>query len=150
MPPLIDWSDVNRRYPETLKLADATNADSSWVPFAIAELHARMAPRFAVPFSTNNETAKDLAIDLVFAKFYRWKNPEQAAAVNSYVAEQIKMLLDGKMAMITTSGDTISATGGTVFSTTEDYHPVFGMSPTEYSVPSSAQIDAEEDARGRI
>lgn len=148
MPPLIDWSDINRRYPETLKIADATNADSSWVPFAIAELHARLAPGFTVPFSDNNMTAKDLAIDLTFAKVYRWKNPEQSAAVNSFVAGQIDMLLAGKMGMLTSSGDVLNATGGTVYSTTQDYHPVFGISPIEYSVPSSAQINDEEDARG--
>lgn len=146
--PLINWADVNRRYPETLKHADATNADSSWVPFAIAELHARLAPRFTVPFSDNNMTAKDLAIDLTFARLYRYKDDEKAAAVTSYVAKQLDMLLAGTMSMLTSSGDLISATGGTVFSTTEDYHPVHGMGPIEYSVPSSAQTNAEEEARG--
>lgn len=147
---LIDWADINRRYPETLKLADATQADSSWVPFAIAELHARLAPRFTVPFSDNNMTAKDLAIDLTFAKVYRWKDEAKAAAVNSHVAGQIELLLNGKMDMLTTSGDTLMSAGGTVYSTTEDYHPVHGIGPIEYSLPSSAQINAEEDARGNL
>ena len=146
--PLIDWSDVNRRYPETLKHADATQADSSWVPFAIAELHARLASGFTVPFSDNNMTAKDLAIDLTFARLYRYKDEEKSAAVTSYVAGCIDGLLNGSMFMITTSGDTLSSTGGTVYSTTENYHPVHGMGPIEYSVPSSAQTEAEEAARG--
>ena len=146
--PLIDWSDVNRRYPETLKHADATQADSSWVPFAIAELHARLSAGFTVPFSTNNMTAKDLAIDLTFARLYRYKDEEKAASVSSYISRQIEMLLNGKMSMITTSGDSIASIGGTVFSTTDAYHPVHGIGPIEYSVPSSAEIQAEEDARG--
>jgi hypothetical protein len=148
MPPLIDWSDVNRRYPETLKVADATQADSSWVPFAIAELHARLSPGFTVPFSDNNLTAKDLAIDLTFAKVYRFKDVEKADAVMTYVGAQIDMLLAGNMEMLTTSGDVLASVGGTVYSTTDGYHPVHGIGPIEYSVPSSAQIIAEEEARG--
>lgn len=148
MPPLIDWSDVNERYPETLKLADATQADSSWVPFAISELYARLATGFAVPFSSNNMTAKDLAIDLTFAKVYRFKDVEKADAVMVYVGAQIDMLLEGKMQMITTSADVLVANGGTVTITGADNHPVFGVSPTEYAVVSSSEIIAEQNDRG--
>jgi hypothetical protein len=148
MPPLIDWSDVNRRYPETLKLADATLADSSWVPFAIAELHARLAPGFTVPFSTNNMTAKDLAIDLAYAKLYRFKDVEKADAVMTYVGAQIDMLLSGNMVMLTTSGDTLVTVGDTTTVVGADNHPVYGVSPIEYSVVSSAEIIAEQNDRG--
>jgi len=146
--PLIDWADINRRYPETLKHADATQADSSWVPFAIAELEGRLSRGFTVPFSTNNMTAKDLAIDLTFARLYRYKDNEKAAAVTSYVSGQIDMLLNGSMKMMTTSGETLQTVGGTVYSTTDAYHPVHGIGPIEYSLPSSAQIEAEQDDRG--
>ena len=148
MPPLIDWSDVNRRYPETLKLADATQADSSWVPFAIAELHARLSPGFTVPFSDNNMTAKDLAIDLTFAKVYRFKDVEKADSVMTYVGAQIDMLLAGHLQMITTSADTLLASGGTVTLTGTPDHPIFGIGPTEYSVVSSSEIIAEQNDRG--
>lgn len=146
--PLIDWSDINRRYPETLKLADATTADSSWVPFAIAELHARLAPGFTVPFSTNNMTAKDLAIDLTFAKVYRFKDVEKADSVMTYVGAQIDMLLAGGLQMITTSADVLVAAGGTVTLAGADHHPIFGVGPVEYSVVSSAEIREEQNDRG--
>lgn len=148
MPPLIDWYDVNRRYPETAKLADATQADSSWVPFAIAELHARLSPGFAIPFSSNNMTAKDLAIDLTFAKVYRFKDVEKADAVMAYVGAQIDMLLAGHLQMITTSADALLASGGTVTLTGTQDHPIFGIGPTEYSVVSSSEIIAEQNDRG--
>jgi len=148
MPPLIDWSDITRRYPETAKLADATQADSSWVPFAIAELHARLAPGFTVPFSDNNMTAKDLAIDLTFAKVYRFKDIEKADAVMTYVGAQIDMLLGGTQKMITTSGDALASVGGTIYNTSDAYHPVHGMGPIEYAIVSSAQTIAEQDDRG--
>ena len=146
--PLINWKDVNDRYPETLKLADATQADSSWVPFAIAELHARLSPGFTVPFSDNNMTAKDLAIDLTFAKLYRFKDVEKADAVLTYVGAQIDMLLDGKQKMITSSGDTLAAVGGTIYHTNDAYHPVHGMGPIEYAIVSSAEVIAEQEDRG--
>lgn len=146
--PLINWKDINDRYPETLKLADATQADSSWVPFAIAELHARLSPGFTVPFSDNNMTAKDLAIDLTYAKYYRFKDVEKADAVLTYVGAQIDMLLNGSQKMITSSGDTLASVGGTIEVTGADHHPVFGVSPTEYSVVSSAEIETEQNDRG--
>lgn len=145
---LINWKDVNDRYPETLKLADATQADSSWVPFAIAELHARLSPGFTVPFSDNNMTAKDLAIDLTFAKLYRFKDIEKADAVLTYVGAQIDMLLAGSQKMITSSGDTLAAVGGTIYHTNDAYHPVHGMGPIEYAIVSSAEVIAEQEDRG--
>lgn len=148
MPPLIDWSDITRRYPETAKFAEATQVDSSWVPFAIAELHARLSPGFTVPFSDNNMTAKDLAIDLTYAKMYRFKDVEKADSVMTYVGAQIDMLLVGRLQMITTSAGTLAATGGTITLTGADNHPIFGIGPTEYSVVSSAEIRAEQNDRG--
>ena len=146
--PIIDWSDVNRRYPETLKIADASQADSSWVPFSIAELHARLSPGFTVPFSDNNMTAKDLAIDLTFAKVYRFKDIEKADAVMTYVGAQIDMLLSGNMMMVTTSGDVLVAVGDTTTVVGAGNHPVYGVGPIEYSVVSSAEIETEQNDRG--
>jgi len=146
--PLINWSDVNRRYPETLKIADASQADSSWVPFSINELHARLSPGFTVPFSDNNMTAKDLAIDLTFAKVYRFKDVEKADAVMAYVGAQIDMLLAGKMMMVTTSGDVLAAVGDTTTVVGAGNHPVHGVGPIEYSVVSSAEIETEQNNRG--
>lgn len=146
---LINWNDVNIRYPETVKLADATQADSSWVPYAIRELEARLSTSYTVPFSINNMTAKDLAIDLTYAKVYRYKDNEKAESISKYVSDQIADLIGGKMSMITDTGEVILGSIGVMYSTTENYHPVFGMSPTEYSIVSSQQIWDEEDARGR-
>lgn len=145
---IINWADINARYPETAKLADATQADSSWVMYGIAEMEGRLSSGFTTPFSSNNLTAKDLAIDLVAAKLYRYKDSEKADMISTFVESQIKKLLDGKMAMITTSGDVVASVGGTVYSTTTDYHPVFGIGPIEYSIVSSTEIIDEQEARG--
>jgi hypothetical protein len=145
---LINWNDCIGRYPELASLRDATRADSFYTAYAVAELNARLAPRFTVPVSDNNLTAKDLAIDLTFAKLYRYKDQEKAAAVTSYVGQFIDDLLSGNASMITTSGQTIDSVGGTVFSTTQNYHPVFGLSPPRLWEVDSSQVIAEETARG--
>lgn len=149
MPPLINWNDVTARYPELANIRDATQADSGYVQYAIGELNAKLASRFTVPFSDNNLTAKDLAIDLTFAKLYRYKDAEKAAAVGSYVGQFIGELVAGRASMLTTSGDVIDGIGGTVYGTTQTYHPVFGMSnPLLWQVDSAQVIDEESD-RGR-
>lgn len=146
---LINWQDCTARYPELADLRDATQADSNYVMYAIAEVNARLSSKFTVPFSDNNLTAKDLAIDLTYSKIYRFKDPDKAAAVNSYVSVFIGDLIEGRAAMITSSGDVIDSVGGTIYSTTQDYHPVHGMSPTILLEVDSSQIISEESARGR-
>ena len=148
--PIINWGDVTARYPELASIRDATQADSGYVQYAIAELHARLASFFTVPFSDNNLTAKDMAIDLTFAKLYRFKDPDKSAAVNSYVSGFIDALIEGRASMLTTSGDIIDSIGGAIYSTTQNYHPVFGMSNPRLWEVDSSQVIAEENARGRF
>lgn len=148
--PLITWKDVNERYPETAKYADATQADSAYVAYAVAEIEGRLSQRFAVPFSLNNITARDLAIDATAAKLYRYKDAEKAAEITKYIDGRITALLAGDADMVTADGTVIGASiADLIYSTTEGYHPVFGMSPPELAVVNSAQIIDEEADRGR-
>lgn len=147
---LINWKDVNNRYPETAKVYDASQADSSHVMYAINELESRLGNYFTVPFSENNLTAKDLAIDICFCKVYKYRDQEKAAMVSSDVGGRIDALIKGRANMITTSGDQLMSVGGTVYSTTQNYHPVHGMGPIELSVVDSGEIMDEENARGRF
>ena len=149
--PLITWKDVNDRYPETAKIADATQADSAHVAYAVAEIEGRLSPRFTVPFSLNNLTARDLAIDATAARLYRYRDTEKAESIENHLAERIAALLTGAADMITADGTVIDAgIADLIYSTTENYHPVFGMSPPELSVVNSAQIIDEEADRGRF
>lgn len=145
---LINWKDVNEAYPESAKLADATQADSVHVYFAVSELESRMAQRFTVPFSINNLTAKDLAIDLTMMRLFKYKEPKKYDSLKKAVDERIAALFSGLQSMVLADGTTLQSVGGTVYSTTEDYHPVFGMSPIELSVVDSQQINDEETDRG--
>lgn len=147
--PIITFANVTARYPETSSYADATQADSHYVAYAIAELEGRLSRGFAVPFSDNNMTAKDLSIDLTYAKMIRFKDQEKAAAINSYIGGRIDALLSGAESMQVTSGSALAAIGDVVYSTTQNYHPVFGMSPPTLLQVSSQEVIDEEIARGR-
>lgn len=145
---IITWQDVAGRYEEVQKYKDATQSASHYLPYAIGELESRLAPKFTVPFSSNNLTARDLAIDLVYLKVYRWKaDPEKVERIEKHVADRIDALLAGKADMVLDDGTLATSIGGTIYSTTQGYDPVFSVLPIEDAVVDSAQLQAEWDAR---
>lgn len=147
MTAIINYADVIARYPEQASLKDATQVNSNYIPYAVAEIESRLAPRFTVPFSSNNLTAKDLMIDATYLAVYRFKEPKKAESVQKRLDSVIENLLAGKADMMLSDGNKLQSIGGTVFSTTKNYHPVFGMGPIEDAVVDSSMITAEEDAR---
>lgn len=145
--PIISYADVIARYPEQTVLKDATQVNCNYIPFAVAEIESRLAPRFTVPFSSNNITAKDLMIDATYLAIYRFKDPKKVEMVGKHLDDRIAKLLAGKADMIVSSGSPIVSVGGTVFGTTEDYNPVFTMMPIEDAAVDSSYVQAEWDAR---
>lgn len=148
--PLISWADLIARYPDLANKGDATVANSYFIPYGVSELEAMLASRFTVPFSTNNVTAKDLAIDLVFSKVWRPRDIEKASEVYSYVSGRCADLISGKAVMMLSDGTYLDGgIGDMLYSTTEGEHPVFGNSPPELWSVNSQSIISEESARGR-
>lgn len=145
--PIINYGDVIARYPEQTALKDATQVNCNYIPYAVAEIESRLAPRFTVPFSSNNVTAKDLMIDATYLAVYRFKEPKKADSVEKRINDRIDKLLAGKADMMLSDGNKLTSIGGTIFGTTQNYHPVFGMGPIEDAVVDSSMISAEEDAR---
>lgn len=144
---IINYGDVVARYPEQAALKDATQINCHYIPYAVADIESRLAPRFTVPFSSNNLTAKDLMVDAVYAAVYRFKDPKKAEAVEKRIAERIAALLAGKADMMLSDGTTLASVGGTIYSTTENYDPVFSMLPVEDAVVDPGQLQDEWDAR---
>lgn len=142
-----DWADVSGRYPEIAKSKDSTEVASGFIYFAEAELDSRLASKFTVPFSSNNVTAQDLAIDMTYLKVYQFKDPEKAEAIEKSVSARIDRLMKGESSMMTSSGDLLTSVGGTVYSTTGGYHPTFGMGDFGDLVVDSSQLQDEADAR---
>lgn len=146
----ITWDDVIDRYRVLSKDSKdgSSEVESAFIFYAEHELDALMAPAFTVPFSSNNMTAKDLAIDLTYCRAGNFKISEQKEFKQS-IMDRIDMLKKGEMSMLTDSGDTIDTSGSTsAWSTTKDYHPVFGHGPTEHFEVDSSQVVAEDNERG--
>lgn len=146
----INWDDVTDRYSVLTKgsYAGADEVDSAHVVYAENELDALLASAYTVPFSSNNMTAKDLSIDLTYCRVGNFKIKERKE-FKEMIMDKINMLKNGEMSMITDSGD-ILATGGStpVWSSTEDYHPVFGLGDDIEFLPSSDRITNEANDRG--
>ena len=119
------FSDFSTRYATGMSEADLS---SHYLPFASSRLEALLAPYFTVPFSGNNLTARDLAMDLAYVLILqRSKEPKDSAALREHVEGRIAALAEGKESMITTSGEAIFALSAhvDVWSNTMDGAPVF-------------------------
>lgn len=145
----ITFADVTLRYPAILKVGSESTVGSAYIGYVENEIDGMLASHFTVPFSSNNMTVKDLAIDLTYIKAGNFTF-EQAKEMLDDFMEKIKALKNGEHSMLTDSGDVITTVGDTAWSNTMDYTPVFGMSPIEYSEVDSSQIYDEEVDRGNI
>lgn len=142
------WSsDVTTRYPRVLTDSRApATLDVAYLNPAEAELHGRLSPRFTTPFSSNNLTVKDLVIDMTVIRAGIFKM-EQLEDLQASIDSRIKMLLDGTMIMVTTSGEVATQAQATGMSTVHDYQPVFGMGDIIDAEPDPDRIEAEENAK---
>lgn len=143
----IDWKDISNRYPNISDVGGANHVGSSYIGYVENRIDGLFADKFTVPFSSNNVTVKDLAIDMVYIKAGRHK-VEQARELEKNLMQRIKDIKSGFESMITDSGTAIATAGEPVYSNTKDYHPTFGVSPAEYWSVDSAAIYDEESDRG--
>lgn len=145
----ITWSgDVLVRYRDLASLVYSDGpADSAYIYFGEAWVDAQLARYFATPFSSNNVTAKDLAVDAVFLRAVGPQDSARAKQIRERMEQSVADLIAGRMQMVTDSGDLLSTAGEPVYSTTEDYHPTFGVGdPLDFRV-DCGQIEDEENAR---
>lgn len=148
---IITWPDVVARYPEMDKLPSGTSPEiqANLILMAEASVHSKLSSRYSVPFSSSNYTARDLAIDTLYVQNQLSRQPEKAQAVQDSLDARIKALLSGEAQMITAAGAVASTmVGDTIWSSSQNYPPVFGMSDIEHSIVSSEQVYDENAARG--
>ena len=147
---VIVWSDALLRYPELAKLPDTSSASQvQMINMAEGRVGSRLSGQYSVPFSSNNITAQDLTIDAIYIQTQMTRQPDRAKALRDDWNERVDALLSGAGEMVTEDG-TIAGTvvGDPVWSSTQDYHPTFGMGdPMTWEVSSSQAID-EDNARG--
>lgn len=121
--------------------------ESYYIYYAEYKLDSLLGRCFTVPFSSNNITAKELAMDIAYADMGILSNKDNAEFTKSIMA-RIDDIKSGVSPMVTTSSDTTFASGGDeAWSTTMDYHPTFGMANYMHLDVSSQQLIDENDER---
>lgn len=148
---IIGWTDVSARYPELDKLPSGISAEvqDNHIAYAEAGVHSRLASRYSTPFSSSNYTARDLCVDMVYIQTQMSRQPEKANAVLESFNARIEALLSGAAAMLDSVGAVATTmVGDTIWSSTAEYHPTFGMGDIEKAEVSSAQLLDEAANRG--
>ena len=146
---LIEYDDIARAHKSVENLSyNADDVNSYHIPYAVAEMHSRLANYYTVPFSSNNWTAKHIAIELTYARIAPVKD-DQRDKIRQDALDLIQALIDGSASMITDSGDTISlsSSNSPIYSSEEDYHPIFTVDDPEYWVADEDKIDDLRDER---
>lgn len=142
------WSDCLERYPSLSRVGSVTSVSSVYLNYASRRIDGLLSRHFTVPFSSNNLTAKDLTLDLVYINAGNNKVKERDQLRKEFM-DRIKALQLGTEAMLTDDGAvTLQSVGDTVYMSTADYVPVFGMGSIEDFHPDSSQLYDEEWSRG--
>lgn len=125
------YAEIQARFRQVSQVYSSNGlVDSQYIYHAENELDSRLGKFFTVPFSSDNMTAKDLAIDMSYAKVIRYTDTKTHKAIMDEVGKRIDDLIVGNAAMITSSGDTMfssASISGQAWSNTMSYSPIFGM-----------------------
>ncbi len=140
----IEWDDVINRYPALAKGTNAEEVSSAHIFYAEYELDGALSNYFTTPFSSNNITAKDLSIDLVYARMANLKYTD-ADKFRKAIQVKIDGLANGSKNMMTTGGDLLATVGNTIWSSTKDYHNIFDHGDVLDMVQDQSQLLDEEN-----
>ncbi len=148
----IGWDHLAGRYSQVVGFADAEEVGSNYITYGEAEVDARLAKAFDVPFASGSSypTVRDLAIDFSYLRMSLGKDKTRSA-LRKELDGKIIDLCEGRLEIVDDSGEVIGRgglIGGTIWSSTENYTPVFGIGNIEDMEPDTDQVDDEEAARG--
>ena len=125
----ITYEELVIRYPviETKSLIES-DVSSYMMHYAEKEVESRLAARYSIPFSAAHPTIKDLCFDMAYYKALFPADPDKAEKIMEALDKRFDRILEGTEKIITGSGfmDPEGA-GVDIWSTVEDYHPVFSM-----------------------
>lgn len=115
----------------SLKHVSSSEITAHWLPHGALMVNEYLGKCFTIPFSTNNETAKDLSIHFAFlGVLERTRNQDDSGELREHLENRIKNICEGNAPMITTSGEAIwpdIADKYDAWSNTQDYKSTFDM-----------------------
>jgi phage gp36-like protein len=129
-------------------MSGAEAVASYWLGYAEAEVDARLAVKYTVPFSPAPPLVKDLAIDLTYFRMtIRQKGSE---LIKEFIDERFAGLIGGTITLTDSSG---AAMGGISTAWSEQdksgYHTTFGPDSELNWTVSSAWRQDVQDERGQ-
>lgn len=146
----VSWDELLRRYGEMATLPNVSSASVQTFILNMAEaaVTSRLAAKYTTPFSSNNYTAHDLIIDMVFVQNMTARQPEKAKALKDSVDERITALLDGSAVMVDSNGAVLlSGVADTVWSNTSTHRHTFGVGAIEDACVSHNALQDEAAER---
>lgn len=143
----ISYNDVIGRYPKSTDVGSSTFVESTYIRYSEAWVDGALSPGYSAPFSDNNLTVKDLAIDDTYMKILAFKDPEKAALIQDSLDMRVEMLLSGKAQMTLEDGTIIGKSVQTAWVETQDYTATFGVGDIIDMEVSSSRLHDEERAR---
>lgn len=145
----INWEDVTTRYREFSTVSGAVEAGSFFIVYAEGMVDSLLATHYVTPFSNNNITVKDIAIDIAYIKSARLKSEEETRLKDG-VMDIIMKLRMGEISMVDEAGVVLQQHGGSVYTNTGSYNSSFGIGDWQDFLPSSMQMWDEQIDRGNI
>ncbi len=135
------YSEFTQVY--SLKNVDQAEVSSYWLVHGALRVNEQLACAYVVPFSSNNQTAKDLSIHFAaLGILKRTRNQTDSQELGDYLKSRITDILSGGCGMITTSGQMVAETRdnglNTAWSTNQQYNPTFDM-----RCPEAQRVDPD-------
>jgi len=144
----VTWQDVVDRYPDAAKIGDQPRWDTAFIRPAEAEVDGRLSSVYATPFFPGSSNAplavRDLSIDLAY---YRatWRTEGSEKLLKAIDARFDRLMK--RQELLVTSAGAVGEAPGEAWSSTTEYHSVFGPDGPVRWIPSSAAMLDIENAR---
>lgn len=151
-----NWAAVVARYPSVARIsqAEATAVESAFIIGAEAEIDARFASRYVVPFANTPTLAPaiiaDIATDLAYYRITLLKlEAAQSKVLKDSIDSRITEIANGNMSIVG-SGGLVVGESGTVnaWSTHKGYPNITGIDDVSDWVVSSGELVDQESRRG--
>ena len=119
------------RFPNTR--VSSTDLNDTWLTLGTTRVNEALGKCFTIPFSSNNQTAKELSIEFAYLGILQRTRAADSDEMLQLVTERVTNICSGNAPMVTTGGDAIFATGvnNSVWSNTKGFNPTFDMRRAE-------------------
>jgi len=141
-----DWNDLIIRYPSVATVGGAKDISSAYNNFAENEINGLLSSYFTVPFSSNNLTAIDLAVDLMYARI-GVTSIIDAQDIRQRVYDRVENIKNGMESMMLVDGTVLIPAGEPVFSSDTGYVHTFGVDHIEHMHVDSSKLYDEDRER---